>query len=142
VSLVQQMLVPDSGSTKRKGKRMFKNRSKAAFIGALLGTAYAVYSIVYWAGVNSSTASDGEALGAALATAFVFPHMLVTVLGAIFALIGFFTRKAGLTLTGAILFAVAAVLFFLYAAFLIPSIVLGFVGYSNQKKLNRASSEQ
>lgn len=121
---------------------MFQNRSKAAFIGALLGTAYAVYSVVYWSGANSSTASDGEAIGAALATALVLPHMLITVLAAIFALIGFFTRKAGLTLTGAILFAVAALLFLLYAAFLLPSIVLGFVGYSNQKKLNRAASGQ
>ena len=65
--------------------------------------------------------------------------MLVTVLGAIFAIIGFFTRKAGLTLTGAILFAVAAVLFLIYAVFLIPSIIFGFVGYANQKKINKAA---
>lgn len=119
---------------------MFQNRSKAAFVGALLGVAYAVYSVVYWSGATSSATNDGELLGAAIATALVFPHMLVTVLGAIFAVIGFFTRKPGLTLTGAILFSVAAVLFLLYAAFLIPSIVLGFVGYANQKKINRAAS--
>jgi len=118
---------------------MFERRSKAAFVGALLGTAYAVYSVVYWSGAVGSTSDDAEALGAVIATALVFPHMLVTVLGAIFAVIGFFTRKPGLTLTGAILFSVAALLFLIYAAFLLPSIVLGFVGYANQKKLNKPS---
>jgi hypothetical protein len=118
---------------------MFTNRSKAAFVGAFLGVAYAVYSVWYWIGATADVGSDAEAFGAAIATALVLPHMLVTVLGAIFAVIGFFTRKAGLTLTGAILFSVAAVLFFLYAAFLIPSIVLGFVGYANQKKINKGT---
>jgi hypothetical protein len=119
---------------------MFERRSKASFFGALLGVAYAVYSVVYWSGAADATSSDdlGEAIGAGLALAFVFPHMVVTVIGAIFAVIGFFTRSTGLTLTGAILFSSAALLFLLYAAFLIPSIILGFVGYANQKKMNRA----
>jgi len=117
---------------------MFQGRSKAAFVAALLGTAYAIYSVVYWSGAVGSASGDAEAVGAAIATALVLPHMLVTVLGAIFAIIGFFTRKAGLTLTGAILFAVAAVLFLVYAVFLIPSIIFGLVGYANQKKLNKA----
>ena len=118
---------------------MFENRSKAAFVAALLGAAYEVYSVVYWSGAVGSTSDDAEALGAAIATALVLPHMLVTVLGAIFAVIGFFTRKAGLTLTGAILFSVAALLFLVYAVFLLPSIVLGFVGYANQKKINKSA---
>ena len=77
-----------------------------------------------------------EAIGAGIATLLVLPHMLVTWLGIIFGLVGFFTRKAGFHLTAAILYAVAAVLFILYALFLVPSIVLGFIGYSVQKKIN------
>jgi hypothetical protein len=119
---------------------MFGKRSKAAFVGALLGVAYAIYSVWYWAGASSDVGNDAEAVGAAIATVLVLPHMLVTVLGAIFAVIGFFTRKAGLTLTAAILFSVAALLFLLYAAFLIPSIVLGFVGFANQKKINKGTT--
>lgn len=120
---------------------MFEGRSKAAFVAALLGVAYSIYSVVYWAGVagaSVSTQDSAEAIGAGIATALVFPHMLVTVLATIFAVIGFFIRKTGLILTGAILFSVAALLFLLYAVFLIPSIVLGFVGYANQKKINRS----
>lgn len=121
---------------------MFENRSKAAFIGAVLATAYSVYSFIYWAQTNTGTADTAEAIGAGLATLLVLPHAITTAVGAILGLVGFFTRSAGLILTGAILFSVAAVLFLLYAAFLLPSIILGFVGYSAQKKLNRARREQ
>jgi hypothetical protein len=118
---------------------MFENRSKAAFIAALLATAYSIYSMLYWGGVVGQTESmdAGEAIGAGLATIIVLPHLIVTVLGALFGVIAFFIRSPGLILTSAILYSVAAVLFFLYALFLVPSIVLGFVGYSNQKKLNK-----
>jgi hypothetical protein len=118
---------------------MFENRSKAAFIAALLATAYSIYSMLYWGGVVGQTESmdAGEAIGAGIATLLVLPHLIVTVLGALFGVIAFFIRSPGLILTSAILYSVAAVLFFLYALFLVPSIVLGFVGYSNQKKLNK-----
>jgi hypothetical protein len=118
---------------------MFENRSKAAFIAALLATAYSIYSMLYWGGVVGQTESmdAGEAIGAGIATLLVLPHLIVTVLGALFGVIAFFIRSPGLILTSAILYSVAAVLFFIYALFLVPSIVLGFVGYSNQKKLNK-----
>lgn len=123
---------------------MFERRSKAGFFGALLGVAYAIYSVVYWSGAAGEAASGddaGAAIGAGLAVALVLPHMVITVIGAIFAVIGFFARSSGLTLTAAILFSSAALLFLIYAAFLVPSIVLGFVGYANQKKMNRAYKE-
>ena len=115
---------------------MFERRSKAAFWATIIALAYGIYAIVYWAGTNSSTTDDAEAIGAGIATLLVLPHMLVTWLGIIFGLVGFFTRKTGFQLTAAILYAVGAVLFIIYALFLVPSIVLGFVGYSAQKKIN------
>lgn len=123
---------------------MFVNKSKAAFLAALLGTAYSVYIIMYFGGVvgETDTTNAGETIGAGIATLLVLPHMLVTVLGALFGVIGFFIRSAGLTLTSAILYSVAAALFFLYALFLVPSIVLGFVGYANQKKINKATKKK
>jgi hypothetical protein len=123
---------------------MFENRSKAAFLAALLATAYSIYSVTYWSGVVGQTDSmdAGEAIGAGLATLLVLPHTIVTVIGALFGVIAFFTRSPGLILTSAILYSVAAVLFFVYALFLVPSIVLGFVGYSNQKKLNKSGKKK
>ncbi len=117
---------------------MFQNRSKAAFFAVLIALLYGVYSITYWTDANASTSDDAEAIGAGIATFLVLPHVLTTWVGILFGLIGYFSRKTGFLLTAAILYSVAAVLFFLYAIFLIPSIVLGFVGYSSQKKMNKA----
>jgi hypothetical protein len=119
---------------------MFNQRSKASFWATLIALAYGIYAFSYWVSTNASTDGDAEALGSAIATVLVLPHLLVTWLGIIFGMIGFFARKTSFQLTAAILYAVAAVLFFLYAIFLIPSIILGFIGYSVQKKLNKSST--
>lgn len=118
---------------------MFNNRSKTLFIGTLLAIAYTIYVIGYFGSTaaNSSGGSDAAAVGTGLAVLLVLPHMTFLLVGTIFGIIAFFSRKAGFALTAAILWAVAAVVFILYAAFLIPSIVLGFVGYSAQKKINK-----
>lgn len=122
---------------------MFERRSKAAFLGAVLGTAYAIYAILYVTGVTGDALGGddaGTAIAGAIFAALAFPHMIVTAIGAILALVGFFTRKSGLILTGAILFSVAALLLLVWGPFLIPSIILGFVGYSKQKKLNQPAA--
>jgi len=120
---------------------MFTRRSKAAFFAALIGLLYGIYLISYWSGTLATAEDDAEVIGAGIATALVLPHMLITWLAVIFGIIGFFTRKAGLLLTAAILYCVGALFFLLYAAFLIPSIVLGFIGYSVQKKINTSASK-
>lgn len=119
---------------------MFKGRSKALFIGTLIATAYGIYIISYFAGTMSGGSATDQ-IGGAIATALVTPHMVCTWIGLIFGWLGFFGKKTWAALVSAILYCVAAVLFFLYAFFLIPSIVLGFVGYANQKKLNTKEVE-
>lgn len=79
--------------------------------------------------------NSGEEIGGAIATALVTPHMVVVGIGAIFSWLGFFLKKSWGALVGAILYCVGALLFLVYAIFCIPLIVLGFVGYSKQKKL-------
>lgn len=116
---------------------MFNQRSKASFWATLIACAYGIYAFTYWAGTNATAEGDAEAVGSAIATVLVLPHLLVTWIAIIFGLFGFLTRKTSFQLTAAILYAVAAVLFILYAMFLVPSIVLGFIGYSVQKKLNK-----
>ena len=113
---------------------MLKNRNKLAFIGTIIALVYAIYIVTYITGANSGTSSDAEAAGAAIATLLALPHLLITILGVLFGLLGFFLRKAGLTLAAAILYAVAAAFFLIWGWMLIPSIVLGFVAYSQQKK--------
>lgn len=117
---------------------MFKNRSIPAFIGLVLAFGYALYVTSYVAGINSGASDSSEAAAAAVVGLFALPHMLIVWVGVILGTIGFFIRKVGLTLTAAILYACAALFFLVWGWMLIPSIVLGFVGYAGQKKINKA----
>ena len=121
---------------------MFKGRSKVVFVCALISTLYLIYIISYFVGINADVNDTAEAVGAGFATVLVLPHMLLLGLGVIFNWVGFGTKKNGFILAGAILYCVSALLFFIYAVFLIPSIVLGFVGYSKQKKINKEWKEK
>lgn len=114
---------------------MFKERSKALFACAIIATIYTIYLVCYFSS-SMLTDSTSEAIGGALATALVTPHMVAIGLGAVFSWIGFIIKKSWAALVGAILYCVGALLFILYAAFCIPLIILGFVGFSNQKKLS------
>lgn len=115
---------------------MFKNRSKILFVATLLATLYVIYLISYFGGTVSST--DGaEQVGSAIATALVMPHMIITGIGAIFGWISFGTRKTWAALVGAILYSVGLLMFFIYFMFSVPLIILGFIGYSKQKKINK-----
>lgn len=119
---------------------MFKFRSKTLFISALLGTLYALYLIVYFSGAISE--SDGaEQVGASIAAVLVAPHMALVVLAVIFNWVGFFINKSWGALTAGILYSVAGVVFLLYIVFVIPMIVLSFVGMSMVSKINKKKSE-
>lgn len=113
---------------------MFKNRSKMLFVASLLATIYVIYLISYFTG-SMMSGDTAEAVGGAIATALVTPHMIIIGLGAIFGWLGFFLRKTWAALVGAILYCVGALFFLLYAMFCIPLIVFGFIGYAKQKKI-------
>lgn len=114
---------------------MFEKRSKVLFVCAILATIYVIYLITYFAGATNSE-DAAEAIGGAIATVIVIPHLIVMILGTIFAWLGFILRKNWGALVGAILYCVGLILFPPYFIFTIPLIILGFVGFSKQKKLN------
>ena len=111
------------------------SKSKTAIIGGVLGALYGIYLLSHFFGGVSNSTDGGEIIGGAIATALVMPHMICVVLASIFTIVGGFINKAGFVLTGAILFCVAAVVFFMYALFVVPMIVLSFIGYSKVKKI-------
>lgn len=118
---------------------MFRTRSKILFISSLIVTLYVIYLMVYFG--SSMMSSDGaSALGGVLATALVTPHMLLVGLGAVFSWVGFCFKKSWAALVAAILYCVGALLFLMYALFVVPSIILGFIGYAKQKKLNNSTT--
>lgn len=113
---------------------MKKRRSVLLLIAAILGVAYAIYIVVYFAGVNTSSSGAGEAIGAGIATVLVMPHMVCAVLAAIFNVLGWAMSSRPFALVGGILYAVAAALFPLYIMFVLIQMVLSFVGFAKLKK--------
>ena len=118
-----------------------KKRSIALVIATVLATAYAIYLIAYFYGVNQNADGAAEAVGGAIATAMVTPHMAMFVIGAIFGWLAVFMKANWSALVAAILYAVGTVLFLAYFMFGAPILIIGFVGYANQKKLNAAPAE-
>lgn len=129
VEEIARQMVDSDGRESEKSKK----KSALLLISAILGVIYAVYSIIYWAGAVGST-SGAEAIGAGIATALVMPHMICAVLAAIFNVLGWALNSRGLALTGAILYAVAAVLFPIYAFFVLVQMILSFIGFAKLKK--------
>lgn len=109
-------------------------KSKCLIISAILGIIYSIYLLSYFGSVLTN-GQGAEAVGGAIATAMVTPHMICVVLAAIFNLVGALMNKAGFALTAGILYSVAGVLFLPYIFFVIPMIVLSFVGFSSVKKI-------
>lgn len=119
---------------------MLKNRSKILIIATLFATIYSIYLITHF--VSNTASSEGaEAVGSAIATAMVTPHMITILIGAIFGWLGVFLKASWAALVAAILYTVGAVLFLVYFMFSLPILILGFVGFSCQKKINKASSK-
>ena len=114
-----------------------EKRSKVLLVATALATIYAVYLITYFVG-GTANAEGAEAVGGAIATAIVMPHMIMFLIGAVFGWIGVLARKSWAALVGAILYPVGTMFFLMYAMFGVPILILGFVGYSKQKKLNKA----
>lgn len=110
-------------------------RSKILFVASALATLYTLYLISYFSG-ETLNAEGAEAVGGAIATALVTPHMIMFLIGSIFGWIGYLARKSWAALVAAILYSVGTLLFLMYAMFGAPILVFGFIGYSKQKKLN------
>ncbi|PKK93678.1 MAG: benzylsuccinate synthase [Tenericutes bacterium HGW-Tenericutes-6] len=116
---------------------MFKGRSVTAFLAVLFASAYLVYLIISFKDFNNQSEEPAGQFIRALLTLFLLPHLIVTIIAVIMGWIGFGTKSSGFILTSAILYCVSLFMFMFVFFYLVPSIVLGFVGYANQKKLSR-----
>lgn len=111
-----------------------QKKSVLLLISAIWGVLYGIYIVYYVLTAGSSAESAAEALGFSIAAAMIMPHMICAVLAALFNLIGWALNSRGLTLTGAILYAVAAVLMPLYALFVLVQMILSFIGFARLKR--------
>lgn len=113
-----------------------KKRSIMLIIATVLATAYGIYLVSYFIG-GTALSSGTDAIAGAIASALVMPHMIMFLIGAAFGWIGIFAKKSWSALVGAILYSAGTLFFLAYAMFGVPILVFGFIGYSNQKKINK-----
>ncbi len=90
-----------------------------------------LYNIIFYGILGDG--DTAEQIGSGLATALVTPHIVVLAISVMFGWLAFGLSSSGFALTASILYTVAGVMFIPYIFFVIPSIILGFVGYANQK---------
>ena len=120
-------------------------RSKVVLVFAVLGALYTVVLAVLWSGAQSALtelfltdpwlAGLGTVAGG-VASIVLLPHFISAVFASVLGLVGFFTRNDGFILASAILFTLAVAMFFLSGFLLVPVVILGFIGYANQRRLN------
>jgi len=120
---------------------MFKSRSKVLLISGILGAIYTIYLIVHFLGGTMRAEDGAELIGGAIATALVAPHMILVALGSIFNLLAFFLKKSGFAITSGILYSVSGIAFLLYIFFVIPMIILSFVGVAMIKKIKERDAQ-
>lgn len=119
---------------------MKKKKSVLLLLSAIIGALYLAYSIFYWADANTGNPDIVTEIGAGLATALVFPHLICTGLAVLFNIIGWAMNHRGFSLAGAILYAVAMIMFPMYFMFVLVEVVLSFVGFARLKKINETNA--
>ncbi len=112
---------------------MFYQRSKALFISFILGIFYFLLILYFY--VEAFTGTASEELGSGFAIIFLTPHLILIGLAVIFNWKGFYLRKSKYSIRGVILYAVGGFLSF-YLLYILPIIILSYIGYSKQKKLS------
>jgi hypothetical protein len=120
---------------------MFKKRSKIMFTSAILGSLYLAY-IVYYFLNEVGTTQGAEQMGAAIATTVVLPHIVLLALAVIMNWVGFFMNVKWGAISSGILYSVSGVIFLLYIFFVIPMIILSFVGVSKIGKIQSKLEKQ
>ena len=121
---------------------MFKNRQVLSFVAHAIATLVAIYLSVQLGAATSEgmSGSAGEQIGTAIGVAIVAPGVILTWIAVILGWLGFFLRVPGLTLTAAIIYIVAGIVGILWLVlfFLLPSIVLAFIGWSKENAAKKA----
>lgn len=121
-----------------------KKRSLSLLLALIVGVAYYAFCSQYFFGGTIEAAEVAEAAefaGTAIASAIVTPHIALGWIAVVLNLVAFLANSRGCALATIILYAVSAVLFFMYALFIIPEIVLSIIGYVRLKKINSANQQ-
>lgn len=119
-----------------------KRRSGFLLASWIIGALYFVYVVLYFLGKIGSGASWAENLGYGIAATLAAPHIFLVFLALVFNIIGWAASRSWAALTGGILYSVAGLIFILYCIFVVPSIVLSFVGFAKLRASSTSSPHE
>lgn len=114
----------------QEGDVFVKKHSKLLLASWIIGALYFVYILIYFTNGVMNGENSFEIIGHGIAFMMVAPHIFCVFLALIFNIIGWATSKRWTALTGGILYCVAALSFIMYCFFVVPSIILSFVGFA------------
>ena len=120
-----------------------KKRSLALLLALIIGIGYFGFCSRHFFGATVESAESGEAaafIGTALASALVAPHIALGWIAAVLNLAAFLGNSRGCAMAAFILYSISAVLFFMYAPFVVPEIILSIIGYVRLKKINEKNA--
>lgn len=119
-----------------------KKKSFCLALAGIIGIAYAIYLFSHFGSAIFNPSDDAAtAIGEALATALVTPHMLIVILAVIFNIIAFLANQTWAAILSGILYIVAGVIFIMYIVFVLPSAILSFIGAGKLNKLKKRAME-
>lgn len=111
-------------------------KSKLSLVAMIIGIIVAVWEIVEMQGFFST--SDGAALiGVSIAAQMIIPSIVCLAIGVILNIIGWLMVNKTLTLTSAILYTLAVVVFPAWGFVAIPSAILQFVAFGMLRKQSK-----
>ena len=112
---------------------MKRKPSFALLISAVLGGLYCGYWVIHVLSIAASANGVWGAVGVAIGVGLLAPHLICAVLAFIFNVAGYVSCNRWLVLTGAILYTIAGVVFFVYFPFVIAQAVLSYVVFARMK---------
>ena len=106
-----------------------EKRSICTIIALVLSLAYLALSAYYWQSSGGEFSSLAELTGWQLAKALVMPHLIAVAVAFVFNAVGVILPNRWFILVGAIIYAVAILLFPMYFMFVLIQVILSFVGF-------------
>ena len=107
---------------------MLANKSKVLLVSAILGFLYAIYLGLSFFIEELVFELNVEFLENIFITEFMIPHVILAVLALIFTLLAFFLGQRVLAVLAGVCYIGAAAVFLQYGIFVLPMVVLSFVG--------------
>ena len=108
-------------------------RSVLLLVSGIIGIAYLIYIISYFASASTTNA------GGAIATALVMPHMICVLVAVVFNVLGWVLRARWAALVAGIMYSVSAVLMLIYAPFVLVELILCFVAFGKMKAVKASA---